>query len=120
MTDVPKRAPPRQRPELTDPPFLCSDCRHGRMIVQKLQPWLLSKESWQDDSPTWFWQARCGSPKVTPWKFAVFCHPVVECDAFRPRKLLTTEDLAHKVARKAKRARKRRRRKDKKKRSGRK
>lgn len=115
MTDSTKRAPMRERPELPDPPFLCGSCRHGRMIVQKLQPWLLAKESWQDDGPSWFWQARCSSPKVTPWKFTVFCHPVVECDAFRPRKIVTTEDIARKEAKKAKRAHKRRRRTDKKK-----
>lgn len=121
MTDSKQRAPMRERPTLPDPPYLCSSCRHGSMIVQKLQPWLLAKESWQDDTPDWFWQARCSSPKVTPWKFSVFCHPVVECDAFRPRKLLTTEDIARKQAqkeaKKTRRDRKRRRRKNKKKRA---
>ncbi len=121
MTDSKQRPPTRERPELPDPPFLCGSCRHGRMIVQKLQPWLLAKESWQDSDPSWFWQVRCSSPKVTPWKFAVFCHPVVECDAFRSRKIVTTEDIARKQARKeakkAKRVRKRRRRADKRKRA---
>jgi hypothetical protein len=110
-----KQSARKQRAELPDPPFLCSDCRHGRVIAQKLQPWLLDKESWQDPAPTWFWQARCTSSKVTPWKFTIFCHPVVECDAYRPRKLLTTEDLARKKARQAKRARRRKKRKKRKK-----
>ena len=112
----------RNSPALPDPPFLCADCRHGHMIVQKLQPWLLDKESWQDGGPEWFWQANCRSPKVTPWKFTIFCHPVVECDAFRPRPILTTEDVARKKAKKARKAERdrNRRKKRKKKRSGRK
>ena len=90
------------------------------MIAQKLQPWLLGQESWQSSPPDWFWLlcVRCTSPKVSIWRLTVFCHPVVECGAFRPRKVLTTEDIARKQARKeakkAKRARKRRRRKRKK------
>jgi len=108
MSDSKQRARERARPVLPDPPFLCDSCRHGRMIAQKLQPWLLAKESWQDTGSGWFWQVRCVSPKVSPWKFTVFCHPVVECDAYRARKLLTTEDVERKKARKAARARKRR------------
>lgn len=95
----------RERPELPDPPFLCAECRHGHMIVQKLQRWLLTREDWRDDWPDWFWQANCRSPRVTPWKFTVFVHPVVSCDAFRSRKLLTTEDRARKQAERAARRR---------------
>lgn len=117
MSKIEKRA--RERPVLPDPPYLCSDCRHGHMIAQKLLPWLLAKEAWQEGGPLWFWQAHCRSPKVSPWRFATFFHPVVECDAFRPRPILTTEDVARKKARKAERDR-RRQRKRKKARSGRK
>ena len=105
MSELPRDA--HWRPELPDPPFLCAECRHGHMIVQKLQPWLLAREAWQEDGPDWFWQAHCKSPRVTPWKFTVFVHPVVTCDAFRSRKLLTTEDRARKQAKRgAKRRRK--------------
>ena len=118
MTDLPKGAPQRTRAQLPDAQFLCSDCRHGSVIAQKLQPWLLGQEAWQDSTPDWFWQVRCTSPKVSIWRLTVFCHPVVECGAFRPRKVLTTEDIARKQARKekkkAKRAKQRRRRKRKK------
>ncbi len=107
MSESKQRASERQRPVLPDPPYLCATCRHGHMIVQKLQPWLLAKETWQDAGPAWFWQVRCHSPKVTPWKFTTFCHPVVECDGYRAREVLTTEDLARKQAEKAERERKR-------------
>ncbi len=117
MSNLNSRARERERPELPDPPFLCSHCHYGQVIVQKIQPWLLAVEAWQEGPPRWFSQATCRSPKVTPWKFTTFSHPVVECDAFRPRKLLTPEDIAQKQARKqarkeaqkAKRARKKRR-----------
>ncbi|MDJ0522223.1 MAG: hypothetical protein QNJ90_09135 [Planctomycetota bacterium] len=110
MSDSKQRARARDRPVLPDPPFLCSTCHHGRMIGQKLQPWMLGQEPWQDSGPGWLWRVNCTSPKVTPWKFTVFWHPVVECDAYRPRKLLTTEDIARKQA---KRERKRRKKKNK-------
>ena len=116
MSERKPRARGRERPPLPDPPFLCADCRHGSMIVQKVQPWLLAREAWQDSGPDWFWQATCRSPKVTPWKFAVFTHPVVECDAFRARPILTTEDVARKQARKAARDLKRRRKRKRKRR----
>lgn len=120
MSESKPRARGRERPSLPDPPFLCADCRHGSVIVQKLQPWLLAQEAWQDSYPDWFWQASCRSPKVTPWKFATFTHPVVECDGFRMRAILTTEDVALEQARKAVRKLKRRRKRKKGKRSGRK
>ena len=94
MTDNPPRTRRRERPSLPDPPFLCADCRHGSMIVQKLQSWQLATEAWEDCTPEWFWQATCRSPRVTPWKFALFTHPVVACDGFRARAVLTTEDVA--------------------------
>ena len=109
MTKNDQRAPRRERPSVPDPPFLCAHCRHGNVIVQKLQTWLLGREPWEDDAPDWFWQATCLSPRVTPWKFAVFTHPVVDCDGFRSRPILTTEDLARKQAKRLARARKRER-----------
>ena len=120
MSEGKQPARRRERPSLPDPPFLCADCRHGIMIVQRLQPWQLPKEAWQDGIPDWFWQASCRSPKITPWKLAVFTHPVVECDAFRSRAIVTTEDVALKQARKAVHELKRRRKRKKKKRSRRK
>ena len=126
MSEFNQRARERERPVLPDPPFLCSTCRHGNMLVQKLQPWLLAKETWQDVGSRWYWRVHCSSAKISPWKFTIFHHNVVDCDAYRTRKLLTTEDLARKEAKKAERARKRRdkrkkrKRKKRKKRSGRK
>ena len=120
MTDRKPPARRRERPSLPDPPFLCTDCRHGTVVVQRLQAWQLVTEAWQDTAPEWFWQATCRSRRVTPWRFAVFTHPVVECDAFRSREVLTTEDVARKRAKKAARKAKRRRKRRKRKRSGRK
>ena len=51
MSESKQRARGRERPSLPDPPFLCADCRHGSVIVQKLQPWLLAQEAWQDGYP---------------------------------------------------------------------
>lgn len=121
MSESKQRA--RERPSLPDTPFLCAHCRHGSMIVQKLETWLLPTEGWQDSVPDWYWQAICRSPRVTPWKFAVFAHPIVECDGYRPRPILTTEDVARKKARKTERderRRKKRQKRKKRKRSGRK
>lgn len=108
MSDSKQRPQARDLPALPDPPFLCSDCRHGTMMVQKLLPWWLSKESWQEDAPPWYWRVTCESPRISPEKFAIFWHPIVECDAFRARKLVTTDDVARKAARQGERKRKRR------------
>ena len=120
MSESKQRARGRERPSLPDPPFLCADCRHGSVIVQKLQPGCSPRRRGRTATLTWFWQASCRSPKVTPWKFATFTHPVVECDGFRMRAILTTEDVALEQARKAVRKLKRRKERKKRKRSGRK
>ena len=111
MTDYERGA--FTRPALPDPPFLCAECRYGRVIGQKLQPWLLPREAWQEDWPEWHWQASCRSPRITPWKFTVFVHPVVACDGFRSRKILTTEDVARKKAKRAEKRLRKRKKKEK-------